>query len=75
MTVGTNATGEMMVMQPVERIPVAAGGTTELKPGSYHIMLMELTQPLAVGDTFELTLGFETSGEQVVTVEVRDTAP
>lgn len=64
--------GAELTMRPVEWIDVPAGGTVELKPGGYHVMLMELAKPLAAGDTFDLKLTFEQAGEQTVTVTVRD---
>jgi copper(I)-binding protein len=67
--------GGMMTMQPVDRIPVAAGDSVALEPGGYHVMLLDLASPLEVGSTVDVTLTFEESGEQVVTVEVRDMAP
>lgn len=75
MTGTTMAGSGMMQMKPVDRIPVPAGGTAELKPGGYHIMLLELPEPLETGATFEITLTFEEAGEIVVTATVRDTAP
>lgn len=64
--------GAEMTMRPVEWIDVPAGGSVQLKPGGYHIMLMELAKPLAAGDTFDLKLTFEKAGEQTVKVTVRD---
>ncbi|HOT79412.1 MAG TPA: copper chaperone PCu(A)C [Microthrixaceae bacterium] len=61
-----------MEMRPVEAVEVPAGKKVELKPGGYHIMLLDLVQPLVVGDSFDLTLTFAEAGEQVVTVEVKD---
>ncbi len=61
----------MMGMQPVSRVEIPAGGRLELKPGSYHIMLIGLNQELKVGDTIEITLKLEKAGEVKVTVEVR----
>lgn len=46
-------------MQPIDKIDVPAGGETQLKPGGLHVMLEELTQDLKVGDTYTLTLEFE----------------
>jgi hypothetical protein len=63
---------EGMVMRPVERIELPAGETVALEPGGYHIMLLELVEPLVAGDTFEVTLMFENTPDQTVTVEVRD---
>ena len=64
--------GGMMGMQPVKRLEIPAGGTVELKPGSYHIMLIGLKQDLKVGDSIEITLEFEKVGEIKVTATVRE---
>jgi copper(I)-binding protein len=36
-----------------------AGKKVELKPGGYHLMLMDLKQPLAKGSTVPVTLLFK----------------
>ena len=41
---------------------IPAGETGTLKPGGYHLMFMELKQPLAEGGTVEVTLTFEKAG-------------
>ncbi|HZU85864.1 MAG TPA: copper chaperone PCu(A)C [Anaerolineaceae bacterium] len=64
-------TSGAMIMEQQQSIAVAAGGKTELKPGSYHVMLMKLKKDLAVGDTFEVTLTFEKAGAQKYTVTVK----
>ena len=46
-------------MKAQDRIELATGQKIVFEPGGYHIMLMNLTHPLAPGDTFELTLLFE----------------
>ena len=51
-------------------MPVAAGQTAALAPGGFHGMLMGLTQALKKGDSFPLTLTFETAGDVTVTVDV-----
>jgi copper(I)-binding protein len=61
----------MMGMVPVSRIEVPAGGSAELKPGGYHLMLIDLVADLKVGDTIELTLTFEKAGKITVKAEVR----
>jgi copper(I)-binding protein len=38
---------------------VPAGGVVELKPGGYHIMLIDLVMPLEAGEAIELTLTFQ----------------
>ena len=51
-------------------LPVAANGSVELKPGSYHVMLIGLKKPLKVGETIPLTLDFEKAGKVSLTVPV-----
>jgi periplasmic copper chaperone A len=50
--------GDVMRMRAVPRLDLPAGRTTELKPGGFHIMLMDLKQPLAAGSSVPLTLVF-----------------
>ena len=69
---GDDMGGGMMTMQPVESIAVPAGETVELKPGGYHVMLLEVKKVLAVGDTIDVTLTFEKAGEVKATAEVRE---
>lgn len=64
--------GGMMSMSPVERIELPADETVFLEPGGFHVMLLDLAAPLEVGDTFELTLEFESGETQTVEVEVRE---
>jgi copper(I)-binding protein len=67
--------GDVMTMQQVEAIELPAGEAVPLEPGGYHVMLLELAEPLDTGATFDLTLTFENAGEVTVVVEVRDEAP
>jgi copper(I)-binding protein len=59
----------VMTMSPVERIELPAGGTVELRPGSFHGMLAEMSSIPAVGDTVALTFVFGSG------VEVEARAP
>jgi hypothetical protein len=61
----------MMGMQPVARVAIPAGGSLELKPGSYHIMITDLVEPLKAGTTVEVTLTFEKAPPVTVAAEVR----
>jgi len=61
----------MMGMQQIEKLPIPAGGSVELKPGSFHIMIMNVTQPLKAGSTIQVTLTFEKAPPVTVTAEVR----
>lgn len=65
----------MMEMREVDEIAVPAGSTTSLEPGGYHIMLIDLVEPLTIGDQVEVRLVFERAGEVDVTAEVRESAP
>jgi copper(I)-binding protein len=61
-----------MTMREVESIELPAGETVALEPGGFHVMLLDLVEPLEVGDTFEVTLTFASGATQVVTAEVRE---
>jgi periplasmic copper chaperone A len=53
----------VMKMLPVASLPVAPGKAVTLAPGGYHIMLMNLKQPLTAGETFPVTLTFAKAGQ------------
>lgn len=56
--------GEVMRMRALpDGLSIPAGGTVELKPGGYHLMFMELKQPLVEGETVNVRLRFEKAGE------------
>jgi periplasmic copper chaperone A len=65
-------TNGVMQMREVEGgLALPAGQVVELKPGgALHVMLTELNQRLKAGDTFTLTLTFETAGTRDVNVKV-----
>lgn len=65
-------TDGVMKMFEVDGVEVPAGETVEFKPGSYHIMLMGLKEPLSKGKTFPLTFEFARAGKIEVTVEVKE---
>jgi copper(I)-binding protein len=60
----------LMKMVEVANIEVPAAGTLELKPGSYHIMLIGLRQPLVEGERFTARLEFARSGTVELEAEV-----
>jgi copper(I)-binding protein len=61
-------------MLPVDSLEIPAGGSVELKPGGYHIMLMGLKAPLKKGDVLMLQLKFEHAGMVEVMADVGDVA-
>jgi len=63
--------GGMMKMSAVLRLPLPAGKVVELKPGGYHVMLMDLAQPLKEGDVVPLTLTFEDKAGAKQTIAVK----
>jgi periplasmic copper chaperone A len=58
-------------MRPVEAVEIPAGGVARLAPGGLHAMLMGLRSTLAEGDSVDLALRFETTGERTVRAVVR----
>ena len=58
-------------------IEIKPGKTVELKPGSYHIMMMNLSRPLTKGDRVKGSLTFEKAGKVDIefTVEAIGGAP
>lgn len=64
----------VMKMRQVEQIELPAGKTVALKPGSFHIMLIGLKQPLKVGETVELSLSFEDGTSLQLSAPVQEVA-
>mgnify|MGYP001193145995 FL=1 len=61
----------VMRMRQVTEIELKPGVHTELKPGSYHVMLIDLRQPLQEGDTVPLTLSFDDGDSSRIDAPVR----
>ena len=60
-----------MEMRPVpDGIEIPANGTVALEPMGYHLMLMDLKDPLQKGETFAGSLTFEHAGTVDVTFNV-----
>lgn len=55
----TVSEGGMGRMEPVDSLPLAAGGTLSLAPGGYHVMLLQLRRQFSAGDTLTATLRFQ----------------
>jgi periplasmic copper chaperone A len=53
-------------MSPVHEIPIPS----VLKPGGFHLMLMNLAKPLTEGETLTLTLTFTAAPAQTITVPI-----
>jgi copper(I)-binding protein len=55
----------------IRSIPIAGGGTTVLKADGYHVMLLQIRQPLAAGEGFKCSIDFQKAGTIETEVNVR----
>ena len=55
----TEVTDSTARMIEQENLPIPAGGSLELRPGGYHLMLMMPSTPLKVGDKVKLDFSLE----------------
>jgi len=62
----------VMKMEHIPGLEVSPKDEVLLEPGGYHVMLIEVNQPLAAGDSLPITLRFEKSGEMKLDVQVRE---
>lgn len=62
--------GGVMKMRPVPAIDVKAGGEAVLKPGSLHIMMIDLKAPMKEGDVVPITLTFDDGSAKHVEAKV-----
>jgi copper(I)-binding protein len=62
--------GNVMRMRAVPAIDVPAGARVALGSGGYHVMLIGLHEPLALGGSVPLTLTFERAGSIDVKADV-----
>jgi periplasmic copper chaperone A len=71
--------GNVMKMRAVPGLELPPGRSVELKPGGYHVMLLDLKRPLKVGERVPVELRLETRDKRLVTqpieVEVALRAP
>lgn len=63
--------GTTMRMRAVPLVELPAGQTVELKPGGYHVMLLDLKQQLKAGESVPLTLVVEGKDGKRETLEVK----
>lgn len=71
--------GDVMKMRAADTLPLESGKPLELKPGGYHLMLMDLKQPFKPGTSIAITLRFRDArgveSQLPVTVPVNNAAP
>ena len=58
------------MMEELDRLEIPAGARVTLEPGGLHLMLLQVSEPLAIGATFDLELDFTEAGEVSVSVPV-----
>jgi copper(I)-binding protein len=63
--------GDMMRMRAVPALDLPAGKAVELKPGGYHLMLMDLKATLKPGDSVPLTLLVEDKDGKRETLQIK----
>jgi copper(I)-binding protein len=61
----------MRMRRLADGLEIPAGGEVTLKPGSFHVMLMNLKRPLKTGETVPLTLTFAGAGTMETQLDVR----
>lgn len=63
--------GDLMKMRQIDRITLPAHGEVTLKPGGYHIMLLEVKQPLIEGNHINITLSYANGESETLEVPVK----
>lgn len=64
--------GTTMKMRALPKgLDLPAGRTVELKPGGYHVMLMDLKAPLKTGESVDISLVVEGKDGKKETIAVR----
>ena len=66
-----NMDNGVMKMRAIAGLSLPAGKTVELKPGGYHVMLLDLKAPVIAEQQVPLTLVFEAQGGQREQVEFK----
>jgi len=67
-----DAGNDMMGMREVGKIVIPAKSTVELKPGSYHVMLMKLKKDIKKGFVGDVTLYFKQAGKIMIKAEAKE---
>lgn len=67
--------GVMQMVPMHDGVEIAAGASIVFEPGSYHVMMIGLTESLLDGEEFTATLHFEHAGEVEITVPIHINEP
>ncbi|MFK0573337.1 copper chaperone PCu(A)C [Endozoicomonas sp.] len=68
----TDMNNGMMKMRRVDNLQIKAGDEVELKPGSYHVMLMGLKSPIAADSQVPVTITFSNGEKKTVLAHAMD---
>lgn len=63
--------GKSSMVHQKDGVAVPAGERVQFRPGGYHLMLMQLEDPLEKGERVPVSLDFERAGRIEVELEVR----
>lgn len=66
--------GNIMRMKKLDRLPLKSGAAVALKPGGFHIMLMDLNHQIKEGEVVSLTLTSQDTSGKKSTVTIKMTA-
>lgn len=56
----------------VKSIAITPSGSTELKPGGNHLVLLKIIEARNVGDTYTCEITFRVAGRQTIDVSVKE---
>ena len=59
----------------IEYVGVPAKTWVDFEPGGHYVKLVGLAEPLAVGQTVEVTLSFDSGNVQTIDASVQESAP
>lgn len=62
---------DVMRMRQIQGLSLPAGKTVALKPGSFHIMLIDLKRQVKAGETVPISLIFEDANGKRQTAEIK----
>lgn len=63
--------GGVMTMRAIPKLDLPAGKAVQLEPGGYHVMLMDLKQPLQAGEVVPIALKLEGKDNATSTLDIK----
>ena len=70
----SSMSGDVMQMRQVEAVSLGPDSEVTFEPGGLHIMLIDLTEDLAMSDEIEVTLHFTNYEDLTIQVPVQETS-